>query len=111
MAWANRDYRAYPARCPSHHALAAEASPDPVLLGAWVSRSEAQSEALMLRQYRYLVRANPGVNYHLDSLFAGHYFRTSLAQNDFGDWCLYLRAMPALAADIIALNPALAGIA
>jgi len=64
----------------------------------------------MLRQYRFLIRSNPGIDYDLDRLMSSYTFRSAIAQNLLGDWCLYLRAMPSLSTELLNLNPDLAGI-
>lgn len=110
MAWAKSDFRTYPARCRKLHLEAAAMSPTRLLAGAWKSEMEAASEATLLRQFRFLVRNNPGVDLALDGLMSENSFRTRLFLNPFGDYCLYLTARPRLDVELLALNPHLAGI-
>lgn len=108
MTWTSADYRSYPARCLQFHLLAA-ASPEPILVGAWLTNLEARSEATLFRQYRFLVRANPGVDFAIDKLFSDYSFRTRIVTNEAYDSLLYLTAKPELS-NLIPLNPHLADI-
>ena len=74
-------------------------------LGAWHSWAEANSEALLLRKFRYLVRAQPGIDFAMDKLLASYSFRTRLVLNSLGDWSVLLTAKPTILGDIISLNP------
>lgn len=108
MSWTSADFRSYPARCMALHRQAAT-SLDPVHVGVWASHSSARAEATLLRQFRYLVRSNPGIDFSADRLFSSHSFRTRIDFNDYGDAVLLLFSKPNISA-LVHLNPDLADI-
>ena len=108
MTWTSADYRSYPARCLRLH-LEASATLEPILVGSWLSHYEAKSEATLLRQFRFLIRSNPGLDFSCDRLMTSNDFRTSIKTNPAGDALLYLLCRPKPEA-LIDLNPDLADI-
>lgn len=109
MTWTSNDFRSYPARCFTSHREAA-LTLKPYIVGAYPSRSQASALAVELRKFRYLVRANPGVDLSMDKLLSEHTFRTKTTINDFGDAILTLTAAPNLSQTLETLNPELLGI-
>ena len=110
MTWMSADFRAYPARCFTIHREACLNPNTSTFAGVFRTRSEANSEALMLRKFRYLVRTHPGVDFSLDKLLTQFTFRTRIEVNSFGDASLYLLARTEIAKELLSLNPDLAGI-
>lgn len=110
MTWTTNDFRTYPARCFTFHREAALISPTSFALGAWSSQASANSEAQLMRKFRYLVRSHPGVDFAMDKLMASYSFRTRLVLNSLGDWSVLMTAKPDITGDLLAHNPDLAGI-
>ena len=108
MTWTNNDFRAYPVRCFAAHREAAFTR-QPYVIGAWPNRSQATAASIELRKFRYLIRANPGVDLSMDKLMAEYTYRTKVTLNDFGDAILTLTAAPNLVQTIEDMNPDLLG--
>jgi hypothetical protein len=108
MTWTNQDFRAYPAKCFSLHREAAIKPHVPINLGAWKSQAAADTEVLLFRKFRFLVRSNPGVDLSLDKLFSENNFRTRRFVNALGDWSVTLTARPNFDTELLRLNPDLA---
>ena len=109
MTWTTADFRSYPARCAKFHHEAA-LSLQPLHIGAFPTYSAAMAEIQLQRKFRYLVRSQPGVDFHLDRILAEHEFRAKASSNNFGDWNIFLTAKPLTADELLTLNPDLAGI-
>lgn len=110
MTWMTRDFRSYPVRCKTFHLKASLNLNDWLEVGCWRKHSEASSEAALLKQYRYLIRKNPGVDFEMDKLMNNHVFRTKVEQNTFGDATLLLIARPPIMTELFTLNPELANL-
>jgi hypothetical protein len=110
MTWATRDPRTYPARFPLRHREACASTPLPVIFGVYSSQSQAESEAFLLRKYRYLIRSHPSADFSLTNLLSAYDFRTKIEVNPFGDSTLLLLAKPNPLRELLELNPQFADI-
>ena len=111
MTWETNDYRTYPARFPRFIREAPLTYPEPLFLGAFPSKPQAQAEATYFRKYRYLIRHHPGLDFSLDNLLASYDYRTRIVYDPgLHVYTLLLTARPTFTNHLLELNPDLADI-
>ena len=94
MSWTTRDPRSYPARFPASIREAVAYSPSPVLFGGFATRSRAQAESTLHRQYRFLIRRNPGTDFFLTEALEVYSWSIRIIKSPLQTYDLWLTAKP-----------------